>query len=43
MTKLRHLRTIVTNKNYVHEEIKTIFNSRDACYHSIKFLFRPVS
>jgi hypothetical protein len=32
----RHLRTTVTNQNFIHEGIKIRLNSGNACYHSIQ-------
>jgi hypothetical protein len=33
-----YLRTAVTNKNLIHEEIKRRLNSGNACYHSVQNL-----
>jgi hypothetical protein len=33
--RLKHLRTTVTNRKYIHEEIKSRLMSRAACYHSV--------
>jgi hypothetical protein len=36
--KFKSLRAAVTNKNYIHEEIKSRLNSGNACYHSVQSL-----
>jgi hypothetical protein len=36
MTKCRHLGTTLTNQNDIHDEIKSILNSGNACYHSVQ-------
>jgi hypothetical protein len=35
VTKFKHLRTIITNHNYIHEEITIRLNPGNACYHSV--------
>jgi hypothetical protein len=36
--KFKYLETTLTDKNYVHEEIKSRLNSGNACYHSVQSL-----
>jgi hypothetical protein len=38
VTKFKYLETILTDKNYIHEEIKNRLNSGNACYHSVECL-----
>jgi hypothetical protein len=37
-SQFRYLGMILTNQNLTEEEIKTIFNSGNACYHSVQNL-----
>jgi hypothetical protein len=36
VANFKYLRTIVTNQNYLHEEIKSRLNSGNACCHSVQ-------
>jgi hypothetical protein len=36
--RFKYLRTILTNKNSIHEEIKSRLKSGNACYHSVQYL-----
>jgi hypothetical protein len=36
VAKLKYLRMTLTNKNYIHDEIKCRLNSRNACYYSVQ-------
>jgi hypothetical protein len=38
MTKLKYLGMIVTNHNFITEEIKSRLNSENACYHEVQNL-----
>jgi hypothetical protein len=38
VVKFRYLRTILTNQNDVHDEIKSRLNSGNACYYSVQNL-----
>jgi hypothetical protein len=38
VTQLKYLGMIVTNQNFIHEEIKRRPNSGNACYHSFQNL-----
>jgi hypothetical protein len=38
VTKFKYLETTLTDKNYIHEEIKSRLNSENACYHSVHSL-----
>jgi hypothetical protein len=38
VAKIRHLGTILTNQNDIHDEIKIRLNSGNACYHSAQNL-----
>jgi hypothetical protein len=42
MAKFRYLRTMLTNKNYVHEEMKRRLNSWNACYHAVQYLLSSI-
>ena len=37
--KFKYLETVLTNENYIHEEIKNRLKSGNACYHSVQNLF----
>jgi hypothetical protein len=39
VTKFKYLRATVTNKNYIHEKLRSILNSGDACWPSELFDF----
>jgi hypothetical protein len=43
--EFRYLGTTVTNRNFIHEEIKCRLNSGNTCYHSVQKLLssRPLS
>jgi hypothetical protein len=43
--KFKYLGTILTNQNYIHDEIKSRLNSGNACYHSVQnpLSSRPIS
>jgi hypothetical protein len=43
VVKLKYLRTILTNQNDIHDEIKSRLNSGNACYYSVRNLCLPVS
>jgi hypothetical protein len=43
VAKFKQLGMTLTNKNDIHDEIKSTLYSRNACYHSIQSLFLPVS
>jgi len=36
VAKFKYFGTTVTNKNYIHEEIKSRSNSGNACYYSVQ-------
>jgi hypothetical protein len=36
VVKLKYFGTKVTNKNLIHEEIRSRLNSSNACYHSVQ-------
>jgi hypothetical protein len=36
--KFKYLETVLTNQNYIHEEIKNRLKSGNACYHSVQNL-----
>jgi hypothetical protein len=36
VAKFKYSGTTVTNRNLIHEEIKSILNSGNACYHSVQ-------
>jgi hypothetical protein len=36
MARFKPLETAVTDKSYIHEEIKSRLNSGNACYHSLQ-------
>jgi len=36
--EFKYLGTTITNKNYIQEEIKSRFKSRNACYYSVQNL-----
>jgi hypothetical protein len=38
MAKFKYLGTILTDQNYIHEEIKSRLNSGNACYHLVQSL-----
>ena len=38
MEQIKYLRTTLTNKIYIHEEIKSRLKSGNACYHSVQNL-----
>ena len=38
MEEIKYLRTIFVNQNYIQEEIKSRFQSGNACYHSVQNL-----
>jgi hypothetical protein len=38
VAKFKYLGKILTDQNYIHEEIKSRLNSGNACYHSIQIL-----
>jgi hypothetical protein len=46
--QIKYLGTTLTNKNFIHEEIKSRFKSGNVCYHSVQnlsssfLLFRSV-
>jgi hypothetical protein len=35
VAQLKYLGTTLTDLNLIHEEIKSMFNSGNACYHSV--------
>jgi hypothetical protein len=39
VARLKHMRTIATNGNFIHDEINSRLNSGSACYHSVQNLF----
>jgi hypothetical protein len=38
LAQFRYLGTTITNQNFIQEEVKRIFNSGNACYHSVQNL-----
>jgi hypothetical protein len=38
VAKFKYLRTTLTDKNHMHEEIKSRLNLGNACYHSVRSL-----
>jgi hypothetical protein len=38
VTKFKYLGTILTDQNYIHNEIKNRLNSENACYYSVQNL-----
>jgi hypothetical protein len=39
VTKVKYLEAIITYQNLIHEEIKNLLNSGNACYHSVQNLW----
>ena len=39
--QFKYLGTTLTNKNYIHEEMKFVLKSGISCYHSVQNLLSP--